>query len=318
MAMLIDWHAHHTAPELVAQLGALGGRAPRPDAHDGPDFARRIAAMDAAGVDVQLVWQGHDAARIHGGGLNPEAPSPAQALQFLRQANDLIAERVAPYPDRLCAVASIGYTDGDSAVAEIERMAGRGARGVMLPARPDLVGCPETEQIFAKAAALDLPLFLHGVGARAPTDSAFRRLEDGGEGVAVTVLADAAVAEFVVRMIAAGVFDRYPRLQIVVRSGGGSLPILLGKLWWKHRGPDGEARYSDLFRQHFLVDTANCDARTIGYLIDVMGEDRVLFGSDYCGGLGPLDKAVAVIDAQPEPGRVRALTERNARRLLHL
>jgi microsomal dipeptidase-like Zn-dependent dipeptidase len=45
------------------------------------------------------------------------------------------------------------------------------------------------------------------------------------------------------------------------------------------------------------------DARTVSYLVDAMGEARVVFGSDYCGGLGPLDKAVALIDAQAEPAR---------------
>ena len=310
MATLIDWHAHHTAPELVAAVEEMGGRAPRPDAYDGPDFGARVAAMDAAGIEMQLVCQG--------AGLNVDALGlPAeQALAFVRQSNDLIAERVAPFPDRLFVAAGITYADPQGSAMEIERMAARGARAVQMYARPDQVGSPGTERVFAKAAELGLPIFLHGGGARPPRDPAFERLEDGGQGVAVSVLADAAVADFVVRTIAAGVFDRYPSVQIVIRSGGGSVPILLQKLWWKHKGPDGERRYADVLREHFFVDTANVDARTIGYLVDAMGEERVVFGSDYCGGLGPLDKAVARIDAQPEPTRVRTLMERNARRLL--
>jgi predicted TIM-barrel fold metal-dependent hydrolase len=311
MATLIDWHAHHTAPEVAEQLAALGGRAPRPDAYDSPDFAQRIAAMDAAGIAVQLVCQG--------AGLNPDRFPAAQAQALARQSNDLIAEHCGPYPDRLFPVASISYADAEAAAAEIERMAARGARAVMLYARPDLVGGPETERVFATATALGLPIFLHGGGGvGAPPDPALERLEDGGQGVTASVGADAAVAEFVVRTIAAGVFDRHPGLEIVIRSGGGSVPILLHKLWWKHKGPDGEKRYSDVLREHYLVDTANVDARTVSYLVDAMGEERVVFGSDYCGGLGPLDKAVALIDAQPEPARVRAVTERNSRRLLRL
>jgi predicted TIM-barrel fold metal-dependent hydrolase len=312
MATLIDWHAHHTAPELVAEIEALSGKAPKPDKYDGPDFAQRVAAMDAAGIELQLVCQG--------AGLNVDALGlpPDQALRFVQKSNDLIAERVAPYPDRLFAVAGITYADAEGAAAEIDRMAARGARAVLMYARPDQVGSRGTERVFAKAAELGLPIFLHGGGARPPQDAGFERLEDGGQGVAVSVLADAAVADFVVRTIAAGVFDRYPSLQIVIRSGGGSVPILLQKLWWKHKGPDGEQRYSDVLREHFLVDSANVDARTVGYLVDAMGEERVVFGSDYCGGLGPLDRAVALIDEQPDPGRVRALTERNSRRLLRL
>ncbi len=311
MATLIDWHAHHTAPEVGARFEALGGRAPKPDAFDSTDFAQRIAAMDAAGIEVQLVCQG--------AGLNPDRFPAAEAQALARQSNDLIADRCAPYADRLFPVASISYSDPDAATAEIERMAGRGARAVMLYARPDLVGGPETERVFQAATAHGLPIFLHGGGGvGAARDPALERLEDGGAGVTASVGADAQVADFVVRTIAAGVFDRYPGLQIVIRSGGGSVPIMLHKLWWKHKGPDGERRYADVLREHYLVDTANVDARTVSYLVDAMGEERVVFGSDYCGGLGPLDKVISLIDAQPDPARLRTLTERNSRRLLRL
>src|SRR5437868_7040737 len=105
MGGLIDWHAHHTAPEVAAQLGAVGQRAPRPDAHDSPDFGQRIAAMDAAGIAVQLVCQG--------AGLNADRLPPEQSMQLVRHSNDLIAERAAPYSDRLFPVASITYADVD-------------------------------------------------------------------------------------------------------------------------------------------------------------------------------------------------------------
>jgi predicted TIM-barrel fold metal-dependent hydrolase len=308
MGALIDWHAHHTAPEVAAELAAAGRGGARPDAHDSTDFGQRIAAMDAAGIAVQLVCQG--------AGLNADRLPAEQAMQLVRLSNDLIAERAAPYPDRLFPVASITYADVDGSVAEIDRMAGRGARAVMLYARPDLIGSPETERLFAKAAALGWPIFLHGGGTSVPRDPALDKLEDGGQGVQVSVVADGAVADFVVRAVAAGVFDRYPGLQVVIRSGGGSVPLLLHKLWWKHKGPRGEARYADVVREHFLVDTANVDARTVAFLVDAMGEDRVVFGSDYCGGLGPLEKAVTVVTDQPDPARVQALTDRNSRRLL--
>ncbi len=118
------------------------------------------------------------------------------------------------------------------------------------------------------------------------------------------------------RTIAAGVFDRYPDLRIVIRSSGGSIPLLLHKLWWKHKTAEGEKRYSEVLREHYLVDCANGDARTLAFLVDSMGEANVVFGSDYCGGLGPLDKAVQVVQDQPRPERIRQLMEANSRRLL--
>jgi predicted TIM-barrel fold metal-dependent hydrolase len=119
-------------------------------------------------------------------------------------------------------------------------------------------------------------------------------------------------------MIASRLFDRHPQQQVVIRSGGGGIPLLLNKLYWLHKGPNGEQRYADVLREHFLVDTASVNARTLQFLVDTMGENRVVFGSDYCGGLGPLTKGVRSIEEQPNPDIVRSLTERNSRELLKL
>ena len=117
-------------------------------------------------------------------------------------------------------------------------------------------------------------------------------------------------------MIASGVFDRYPNLRIVIRSSGGGLPLLLHRFFWKHKGPKGEQRYSEIFREHFLIDCASSDARTLSFLIDTMGEERMVFGSDYCGGLGPLKKCLAAVEKQSDPEHVKSFTEKNSRRLL--
>jgi len=59
MALVIDWHSHHTPPELVEKLASLGGRRPRIDDYDSPDFSKGVKAMDEAGLDLQLVCQEH-------------------------------------------------------------------------------------------------------------------------------------------------------------------------------------------------------------------------------------------------------------------
>jgi predicted TIM-barrel fold metal-dependent hydrolase len=308
--MVIDWHSHHTAPEASAKLVEHGRKEPRADPFDSTDFRKRVAEMDAVGIDLQLVSQG--------AGLNPDGLAPQAALDAVRASNDAIAERIAEAPDRLRGTVATTFANPEGSAAEIDRLAGQGFSAVMLYGQPDVVGQPAGETILARAAERGMPIFLHGGGAASRQDPTLDQLEDGGQGVAVSVLADAAVSEFVVRTVAAGVFDRYPELRFVVRSSGGSLPLLLNKLWWKHKTAGAEQRYSDVVRQHFLVDCANGDARTLAFLIDDMGEDNVVFGSDYCGGLGPLDKALKVVDDQPQPERVRKLMERNSRRLLGL
>jgi aminocarboxymuconate-semialdehyde decarboxylase len=307
---LIDWHAHHTPPEVAERIGHLGGRAPRPDPYDSPDFGRRVSELDAAGIELQLVSQG--------AGLNADGLDVEDGMEIVRASNDAIADRVSSHPDRLAGTIAICWKDPVASSVEIERMAQRGFRAVLMYARGDMADRPEAEPIFAKIDELGLPIFLHGGGAGPRRDGGLEHLEDDGQGVIVSALADAAVSECVVRMIAAGIFDRHPSLQIVIRSSGGGVPLLLSKLWWKHKGPGGEQRYSEVLLDHFLVDCASANPRTLQFLIDTMGEDRVVFGSDYCGGLGPLEKALPVIDEQPDPAGVRALTERNSRRLLSL
>ncbi len=311
MPMLIDWHAHHTPPELVAEIASLGGRAPKPDEYDSPRFSKRIAEMDGAGIDMQIVSQG--------AGVNADRFGPEQAMGIVRKSNDLIAERIALYPDRLMGSIAFTWADLAGSAQEIERMAQQeGFRAVLMFARGDMIGREDVEPIFATIARLNLPIFLHGGAGPTRQDPDLERLEDGGQGVIVSAFADAAVSDCVVRMIAAGLFDRYPNLQIVIRSSGGGVPLLLNKLWWKHKTPEGEQRYSDILLQHFSVDCASSSPRTFQFLVDTMGEGRVVFGSDFCGGLGPLERAMPVIQDQPDPWLLKTQTELNSRALLHL
>jgi predicted TIM-barrel fold metal-dependent hydrolase len=179
-----------------------------------------------------------------------------------------------------------------------------------------LVDTPAMEPIFAKISELDLPIFLHGAGTA--QDPTLARLEDGGAGVAYAVLSDGEVAECCLRMIASGLFDRHPNLRIVIRSSGGGIPLLLHRFFWKHKGPHGEKRYSEIFLEHFYIDCASSDARTLAFLIDKMGEDNIVFGSDYCGGLGALKKAFNGVSGLADPERFKRATEKNSRELLRI
>jgi len=311
MASLIDWHSHHTPPELAEEFGRLTGKAPTIDKYDSPDFAPRIRELDRAGIDVQLVCQG--------AGVFADGLPAGQAMAIVRKSNDLIAERVAPHRDRLLGAIAVTMKDIAGSVREIERMAAKSFRAVLLYPKADgqfTLDAPEAEPLFAKIEQLGLPIFLHG--ATSSNDPTLRRLEDEGAGVIYSVVADATVCESAVRLIAAGLFDRHPNLKIVIRSGGGGLPLLLHRLFWKHKGPEGEQRYSEILLKHFWIDTAGVDARTLRFLLDAVGEEHVVFGSDYCGGLGPIEKALPVIEDQPDAARIKALIERTSRNLLRL
>jgi len=311
MATFIDWHAHHTAPEIADRINQLTGKKPHIDAYDSGDFSKRIKEMDEVGLDLQLICQG--------AGVYADQLPANQALEIVKQSNELLAERIAGRRDRLMGMTALSLKNIAASVQEIERTASQGFRAVLLyphVAGEMLVDTPEMDPIFAKISELNLPIFLHGAGTA--QDPTLARLEDGGAGVAYAVLSDGEVAECCLRMIACGLFDRYPNLKIVIRSSGGGLPLLLHRFFWKHKGPNGERRYSEIFLEHFLIDCASSDARTLAFLIDKMGENNIVFGSDYCGGLGPLSKGFAAISAQANPEHVKSFTEKNSRQLLHL
>ena len=311
MATWIDWHSHHTPPELVERFAALTGKNLKIDDYDFTDFTRRVKEMDAVGLDLQLICQG--------AGLYADQLPAAQALELVQQSNALLAQRIAPHRDRLMGVTALSLKNVDASVKELERTSAQGFRAALLYPTVDgemMVDLPEMNPIYAKISNLAWPIFLHGAGLA--KKATLQRLEDGGAGVAYAVLSDAEISECALRMIASGVFDRYPNLRVVIRSSGGGLPLLLHRFFWKHKGPTGERRYSEIFLDHFLIDCASSDARTLAFLIDTLGEGRIVFGSDYCGGLGPLHKCLAAVKKQPNPDHIKSFTEKNSRTLLRI
>jgi predicted TIM-barrel fold metal-dependent hydrolase len=311
MATVIDWHAHHTAPEVADRIQALTGKRPLIDAYDSVDLSKRVKEMDEVGIDIQLVCQG--------AGVYADQLPAEQALEIVRQSNEILGQRIATHKDRLFGVTAMSLKNIDASVREIERTATEGFRAVLLYPHVDgemLVDTPAMDPIFKKISELDLPIFLHGAGTA--QNPSLKRLEDGGAGVAYAVLSDGEVAECCLRMIASGLFDRYPNLKIVIRSSGGGLPLLLHRFFWKHKGPQGEKRYSEIFLEHFLIDCASSDAPTLAFLIAKMGENNIVFGSDFCGGLGPLNKAFNAVSLQANPEHVKRFTGKNSQALLHL
>jgi aminocarboxymuconate-semialdehyde decarboxylase len=311
MAIWIDWHSHHTPPEVAERFGELTGKKPHIDNFDSPDFSKRVKELDEAGLDLQLICQG--------AGVYADQLPANEALAVVRQSNQLIAERIAPHRDRLMGVTALSLKNIDASVAELDRTSDQGFRAALLYPTVDgemIVDLPNMNPIYAKISQLGWPIFLHGSGLA--RDPSLRRLEDGGVGVAYAALSDGEISQCIARMIAGGVFDRYPALKIVIRSSGGGLPLLLHRFFWTHKGPRGEQRYSEILLEHFLIDCASSDARTLSFLIDTLGEERIVFGSDYCGGLGPLKKGFAAIEQQPNPQHIKSFTEKNSRKLLHL
>src|SRR5262245_19490746 len=99
MATMIDWHAHHTAPEIADRRNDFTEQRQVTDASDSTGLGTRGTGMDGVVIDLQLVCQG--------GGVYADKLAPEQALENVRQSNDILAQRIAPHKERLLGVTAL-------------------------------------------------------------------------------------------------------------------------------------------------------------------------------------------------------------------
>src|SRR4051812_16578977 len=124
MGTWIDWHSHHTPAEVADKIGRISGKTLKIDDYDGPDFSRRVAEMDAAGIDLQLISQG--------AGLYADQFPADAALEVARESNDILAERIASHRNRLFGLTALSLKNIDASVAELDRTSKAGFRGALM------------------------------------------------------------------------------------------------------------------------------------------------------------------------------------------
>src|ERR1700757_4898464 len=124
MSMWIDWHSHHTAPEVAEQFDKVTRKKIKIDSYDSTDFSHRVKAMNEVGLDLQLICQG--------AGLYADQLPAEQALKIMRESNRLLAERLASHRDRLMGVTALSLKNIDAAVQELERTSTQGFRAALL------------------------------------------------------------------------------------------------------------------------------------------------------------------------------------------
>jgi 2,3-dihydroxybenzoate decarboxylase len=242
--------------------------------------AQRIAAMDAAGIDVQVLshWQP---------GVQDAAPADAVALA--RESNDQLHAAMRRHPTRFGGFATLPTPDPAAAAVELERCVRTlGFCGALINGftNEKYLDEPEFAPILERAEALDVPIYLH---PRTPhpavMDAYFRgqfALSAAAWGYAVETGTHA------LRMIVGGVFDRYPRLRLILGHLGENIPFALWRFdhslttHFPLQPLKLERRPRDYVLQNFLVTTSgNFDPAALRYTISVLGIERVLFASDY-------------------------------------
>lgn len=245
--------------------------------------AERIATMDRIGVDTQVL-------SVLPPTFGYDLPA-ADAIARSRAVNDELEGWVRDWPGRFLALATIPASATDAAVAEVER----------IMARPGFVGIEVGSHVDGKtwdddalfpileaADHLDAFVFLHPADVRAKTTLS-RYYTSNGIGNPLETTAAAAAFIF------GGIFDRLTRLRVALAHGGGYLTLAHGRLDHVRRvrkeAQDTSTGIPSDYLRRFFVDALTHDPRAVRYLVDVMGADRVLLGSDYPADMGPSDPA---------------------------
>jgi 2,3-dihydroxybenzoate decarboxylase len=244
--------------------------------------AERIADMDAAGIDHQVL-------ALTAPGTNVLDAVTARSMATL--ANDVAAQAVRAHPDRFTALAAVAWQDPDSAVAELERAVSRlGMCGVI--ANSHVQGRYLDDQRFwpvlEAAERLDVPVYLH---PNTPNDRMVEPLHEAGLDGAIYGFA-VETGMHLLRIVNAGVFDRFPRLKLVVGHLGEALPFWLPRIDHFHAAQVASGRYpamkalqlrpSDYLRRNVWYTTSGMAWQPgIMFVRDVIGADRVLYAMDY-------------------------------------
>lgn len=243
---------------------------------------RRIADMDAAGIAAQVVALTAPGVQIF---------DAATAAPLTVEYNDLLADSVARYPDRLYGLAAVAPQDPAHSARELERAVTKlGMKGAVLNSHVggEYLDDERFWPLFEAAEALDVPVYLH---PQTPPKSMIGPFLDRG--------LDGAIYGFgvetglhLLRLIVSGLFDRFPKLKLVVGHLGEGLPYWLFRIDFFHAAMVRTRRYetvrplarkpSDYLRENVYVTTSGMAWEpAIMFARQVLGADRVLYAMDY-------------------------------------
>lgn len=278
---------------------------------DFDDVAARLASMDAARVDVQLLSSWID--------LTAYSLPKEVGRRYARMFNELLAETVAGRPDRFRGLCTVPMQDGAAAARELRHAVTElGMVGVEIATTVDGTDLddPEFEPFWRAAAELRCPVVIHPYASLRGRNVSRYLLNNLVGNPAESTIA-------IAHMIFGGVLDRHPDLRPVLLHGGGFVPWQSGR--WD-RGFEGvakvtrsgglETRPTELLRRvHF--DTVLHDPRVLDLLIRWAGPERVVIGSDYPFAMGDM-KPVDTLDEVPDlaDDARRAILGGNVERLL--
>ncbi|HEX6397465.1 MAG TPA: amidohydrolase family protein [Steroidobacteraceae bacterium] len=279
--------------------------------------AQRIADMDASGIAKQLVFLTAPGVQVF------DSPT---AVALARELNDQILGETKKHPRRYAVLAAIAPQDPKNAVKELQRAVSLGFKGAVVNSHTqgEYLDDPKYWEIFEAAQALDVPIYIHPNTPPPAMIEPFlpRGLDGAIYGFAVET------GLHLLRIIVAGVFDRFPKLKVVVGHLGEGLPFWLFRLDFMHRSMVSSRRYpgaqplqrkiSDYLKQNVWVTTSGMQwAPAILFCQQVLGVDRVMYAMDYPYQFVPDEVKVTDELAISEEDRA-LLYQKNAERVFKL
>lgn len=242
----------------------------------------RLRHMDDAGIDVQVLALTSPGVQVM---------ETAVAVEYSRQANDYLADAIKRHPTRLAGMIAVAPQDPAAAANEIERGVNKlGMNAVVINShtKGEYLSDKKFWDIFAAAEAFDVPIYLHPNALPPKMYEPFHECGlDGaiyGFGVETGLHA--------LRIITAGVFDRFPRLKMILGHMGEALPFWAYRLDYMHGATVRSKRYesvkplkrkpSEYLRENFYITNSGVAWEpAIKFTQQFMGADRVLYAMDY-------------------------------------
>lgn len=336
--MIVDVHGHITHPELIK-------RYPMPPAL--ADIEGMLDRKSAAGIELTIVGS------PVGFGTMTRMPGLdiyAQPLEELKMFHEWLAETVQKYAPRLAAYAFTNPLGGGALLeqtAETVRDGGFVGLIVNTSVKGEYLDSPRADDFFAMAAELGLPIFLHPPAEPVGSDSIedFRLVEQAAR------FCDVALG--LATLIFGGRMEQYQELEFIAATGGGPISMLVDRLDQayqpRHWGggkpgegppagppggrppagggpPPGMPRYENkipkppsAYLERVYVDTASFSRQQHEANLQLMGPERMLFGTDSPPLAKPFDEAIGMVEQLPisEDDKQKVL-QGNAQRLFRL
>jgi aminocarboxymuconate-semialdehyde decarboxylase len=273
------------------------------------DYAARLAAMDAARVDLAVIsltcpsvfWGDAEVSR-----------------QAARAINDDMRAAQSAYPGRIRYLATLPWQYPALAVAELGHACGNGAVGVMVLA--NIRGRPLTdahfEPIWRAIDSLGLPVLVHPTTPPGARDAAL-----GQFNLIATVgfVYDTTLA--ITRMVMDGFLDRFPHLKLIAAHGGGTIPFISQRIerFFELTAASREkiSQPPSAYFARIYYDAVVYQDNALSACIDLAGAGHVLYGSDYPHQTGDMPGCLERVEALP-PDQREAIRGRNAQALFRL